>query len=82
MYAIVIQKVCVPPEVLVGLFDSCKNLDPIELLHFFPRTLLLPNILLYIKSKHLWYAYILGNQYQPCQLPNWRLSETEINPCA
>ena len=82
MYVTVVQKISVPPEVLVGLFDSCKNLAHIKSLCFFLRTLLLPTILLCIKSEHLWYAYILRNQYQPHQLPNWHSSETEIDPHA
>ena len=67
MYVTVIQKVSVPLEVLVSLFDSCKNLAPIESLHFSLRTLLLTTILHCIKSEHLWYTYILGNQYWSCQ---------------
>ena len=82
MYVTVIQKVSVAPEELVGLFDSCKNLDHVESLCFFLRTLLLPTILFCIKSEHFWHTYILQNWYWPCQLPNWRLSETDINPHA
>ena len=70
MYVTVIQKVSVPPEVFVSLFDSCNSLVPTKLLCFLLRTLLLTTILHYVKSEHLWYAYILGNRYQPCQLPN------------
>ena len=57
MYVTVIQKVSVPPEALVRLFDGCKSLVLIKSLHFFLRTLLLSAILLCIKSKHFWYAY-------------------------
>ena len=79
MYVTVIQKVSVPPEVLVSLFDGYKSLAPIELLRFFLRILLLTTILLCIKNEHLWYAYILGNRYQPRHWPSWCLSEMEIN---
>ena len=60
---------------LVSLFDSCNNLAPIELLHFFLRTLLPTTILLCIKSKHPWYAYIPGNQLLSGDY--WRLT-TEL----
>ena len=80
MYVTVVQKFSVPLEVLVSLFDSCNNLVPTKSLHFFLRTLLLTTTLCYIKSEHLWYTYILGSQYWPCQLPNWCSSETEIDP--
>ena len=82
MYVTVIQKTSISPEALVGLFDSCKSLVLIKLLHFFLRTLLVSAILLCIKSKHFWYTYILWNQYQPHHLPNWCPSETEIDPHA
>ena len=80
MYVTVVQKVSVPLEVFVSLFDSCNDLVPTKLLCFFLRTLLLTTTLFYIKSKHLWYTYILGNWYQPHQLPNWHSLEMEIDP--
>ena len=58
MYVTVVQKISIPLEVLVSLFDSYNNLVPTKLLHFFLRTLLLTTILYYIKSEHLWYAYM------------------------
>ena len=82
MYVKIIQKVPVPPEVSVSLFDSYNNLVPTKSFHFFPRTLLLTTTLRYIKSEQLWYAYILGNWYRPRRLPNRRSLETEIDPRA
>ena len=81
MYVAVVQKVSVPLEVLVSLFDSCKNLAPIKLLHFFLRTLLLPTILLCIKANtfdmHIFWEIdtdLITYPIDPC----WRLRSTPM----
>ena len=83
MYTKIVQKVSVPPEVLVSLFDSYKSLVPMESLHFFLRTLLSSTVLLHIKSKHFRYAYIPGNQYRPRHLPTQStlVGDGDRSPC-
>ena len=80
MYAkTLVQNSSVSLEALQACLIAARAQFPLELLHFFLRSLLQLFALNPQKSKHFYNAYILWNQYQPRHLPNWCLLEVEIN---
>ena len=79
---ILVQNSSVLPEALQACLIAARAQFPLESSCFFLRSLLQSLALNYQKSKQLYDTYILWNQYWPHHLPNWHLSEMEIDPYA